>query len=96
MTRTNRRGNPILDGVETVVAAARVAVSSATRSAFHRGLAPTSALAPSGSYRQARPQPIAARSERAREAIVSGCATSPAAGADPVSLLSMEIREGAL
>ena len=41
MTRTDRRGSPILDGVETAVAAARGAVSSATRSAFHRGLAQT-------------------------------------------------------
>ena len=41
MTRTDRRGSPILDGVETAVAAARGAVSTATRSAFHRGLAQT-------------------------------------------------------
>ena len=41
MTRTDRRGSPILKGVETAVAAARVAVSSATRSAFRRGLAQT-------------------------------------------------------
>ena len=34
MTRTGRRGRPILDGAETAVAAARVAVSSAARSAF--------------------------------------------------------------
>ena len=34
MTRTDRRGNPILDGVETAVAAARVAVSSALEAAF--------------------------------------------------------------
>ena len=34
MTRTGRRGNPILDGAETSVAAARVAVSSAARPAF--------------------------------------------------------------
>ena len=33
MTNTGRRGTPILDGVDTSVAAARVAVSSATRSA---------------------------------------------------------------
>ena len=39
MTSTGRRGTPILDGAETAVAAARVAVSSATRSAFRRGLA---------------------------------------------------------
>ncbi len=39
MTRTDRRGSRILDGVETAVAAARVAMSSATRSAFRRGLA---------------------------------------------------------
>ena len=50
------------------MAAARVAVSTATRCAFHRCLAPTSALAPSGSYRQARPRPIAALSECAPEA----------------------------
>ena len=41
MTRTDRRGNPILDGVETAVAAARGAASTAARSAFHRGLAQT-------------------------------------------------------
>ena len=41
MTRTGGRGNPILDGAEAAVAAARVAVISATRSAFHRGLAQT-------------------------------------------------------
>ena len=39
MTRIDRRGSRILDGVETAVAAARVAMSSATRSAFRRGLA---------------------------------------------------------
>ena len=39
MTRTGRRGIPILDGAEAAVAVARVAVSSATRSAFRRGLA---------------------------------------------------------
>ena len=42
MTRTDGRGGPVLDGVETAVAAARVSVSSATRSAFDRGLAQTS------------------------------------------------------
>ena len=41
MTRTGGRGIRILDGAETAVAAARVAVISATRSAFHRGLAQT-------------------------------------------------------
>ena len=35
MTSTGRRGIPMLDGAETSVAAARVAVSSATRSAPH-------------------------------------------------------------
>ena len=35
----DRRGIPIRDGVETAVAAARVAVSSASRSAFRRKLA---------------------------------------------------------
>ena len=34
MTSTGRRGTPILDGAETVVAAARVAMGSATRAAF--------------------------------------------------------------
>ena len=51
MTRTGRRGFPILDGVKTAVAAACVDVRPATRSAFRRGLAQTppdfpSALAP--------------------------------------------------
>ena len=41
MTSTGRRGNPILDGAQTAVAAARVEVSSAARSAFLRGLAQT-------------------------------------------------------
>ena len=40
-TRTDKGGIPILDGVETAVAAARLAVRSATRSALHRGLAQT-------------------------------------------------------
>ena len=40
MTRNGRRGITILDGVETAVAAARVAVSSATRSAFRHGCVP--------------------------------------------------------
>ena len=35
MTNTGSRGIPILDGVATSVAAARAAVSSATRSASH-------------------------------------------------------------
>ena len=47
MTRTGGRGNPILDGAEAAVAAARVAVISATRSAFHRGLAQTAPDFPS-------------------------------------------------
>ena len=76
MTRTGGRGIRILDGAETAVAAARVAVISATRSAFHRGLAQTvprfslcsSPLVPSGSYRQARSSPISALTERAPEA----------------------------
>ena len=66
MTRTGGRGIRILDGAETAVAAARVAVISATRSAFRRGPAQTaprfslcsSLLVPSGSYRQARSSPI--------------------------------------
>ena len=37
MTSNDRRGSPVLDGVETAVAPARVAVSSPTRSAFQRG-----------------------------------------------------------
>ena len=41
MTSTGRRGIPVLDGVATEVAAAHVAVSSATRSALRRGLAQT-------------------------------------------------------
>ncbi len=52
-----------IDGVETAVAAAHAAVSSATQCAFQRGLARVltpPALTPSDSYRQARPQPIAA------------------------------------
>ena len=69
------------DRVDTAVAAARVAVRPATRSAFRRGLAQTfpppppprfslrsSPLVPSGSCRQARFSPIAAPSERAPEA----------------------------
>ena len=68
MTGAGRRGIPILDGAETAVAAASVAVSSASRSAFRRGLAQpftphfslcSSTLAPSGSFRQARRQSIA-------------------------------------
>ena len=69
MTGAGRRGIPILDGAETAVAAARVAVRSASRSAFRRGLAQTftpphfslcsSTLAPSGSFRQVRSPPIA-------------------------------------
>ena len=35
MTRTGRRGIPMLDGAETAVAAARVAVTSVTRSSSH-------------------------------------------------------------
>ena len=35
-TGADRRGIPIRDGVETAVAAARVAVSSVSRSAFRR------------------------------------------------------------
>ena len=68
-----------IDGVETAVAAARVAISSVVRSAFRRGLAQTftppprfslrsSPLVPSGSCRQARFSPVAAPSERAPEA----------------------------
>ena len=34
MTRTGRRGIPVLDCVETAVAAARVAATSAARAAF--------------------------------------------------------------
>ena len=71
-----------MDGVETEAAAAHVVVSSASRSAFRRGLAHTftpppgfslcsSPLAPSCSYRQARPHPFAARSERAPKSSVS-------------------------
>ena len=64
------------DGMGPAVAAARVAVSSAPRSAFRRGLAQTplrfslcsNTRAKSGSYRQARPSPIAAPSQRAPEA----------------------------
>ena len=41
MIRTGRRGFPIRDGVKTAVAAARVAVGSEPRSAFHRKLAQT-------------------------------------------------------
>ena len=41
MTRTGGRGIRILGGAETAVAAARPAVISAIRSAFHRGLAQT-------------------------------------------------------
>ena len=73
-TGARRRGVPILDGVETAVAAARVAVSSASRSAFHCGLAQTftpprfplcsSPHSPSGSLRQDRSPPIAALSCR--------------------------------
>ena len=46
MTRTDGWGGLVLDGVETAVAAARVSVSSATRSAFDRGLAQTSLSPP--------------------------------------------------
>ena len=60
MTRTDRRGIPILDGVETAVAAARVAVSSATRSAFHRSASPKS---PSHPFRSARLMPWRAGSD---------------------------------
>ena len=65
------------DRVDTAVAAARVAVRPATRSAFRRGLAQTftprfslcsSPRAPSGSYRQTRPQPVADLSACAPEA----------------------------
>ena len=80
MTRIGRRGNPILGGAETAVAAARAAVSSAARSASRRGLAQTftppprfslcsSPLAPSGSYRQAQSSPIAAPSASAPEVL---------------------------
>ena len=41
MTRTDRRGSPVLDGVKIAVAPARGAVSSPTRSAHHGGLAQT-------------------------------------------------------
>ncbi len=41
MTPTGGRGIRILGGAETAVAAARVAVTSAARAAFHRGLAYT-------------------------------------------------------
>ena len=63
MTDADRRGSPILGGVETAVAAARGAASSATRSAFHRGLAQTftpppprrmSSLSPPLSWRRDR------------------------------------------
>ena len=76
MTGTGGRGIRILDGAETAVAAARVAVSSAAGSGFRRGLAQTaprfslcsSPLVPSGSYRQARSSPISALTESAPEA----------------------------
>ena len=67
MTSTGRRGIPVLDGAATEVAAAHVAVSSATRSALHRGLAQTftpppdfpSALAPSSPpAHTGRPDPL--------------------------------------
>ena len=41
MTSAGRRGIPILDGAQTAVAAARVDVRPAPRSAFRRGLAQT-------------------------------------------------------
>ena len=44
MIRTDRRGIPVLDGAQTAVAAARVDVRPATRSAFRRGLAQTPRL----------------------------------------------------
>ena len=56
MTRTDGRGGPVLDGVETAVAAARVSVSSATRSAFDRGLAQTSPPPPPDFRRSASPK----------------------------------------
>ena len=58
MTRTDTRGGPILDGVETAVAAARVAASSATRSAFHRGLAQTPPPPPGLFLASPAPHPI--------------------------------------
>ena len=39
MTRSGRRTIPVPEGAETAVAAARGAANSATRSAFHCGLA---------------------------------------------------------
>ena len=44
MTRTGKRRIPVIGAAETAVAAARVAVSSTTRSAFRRGLAQTPRL----------------------------------------------------
>ena len=38
MSSAGRRGNPILDGAETTVVAARVAVRPATRSGFRCGV----------------------------------------------------------
>ena len=47
----NSRRIPILDGVETAVAAARIAVSSASRSAFRRKLAQRSPPPPPPDFR---------------------------------------------
>ncbi len=89
MTRTSTRGIPILDGVETAVAAARVAVRSAARFAFHRGLAQTppggfslcsSALVAPGSYRQARFSHIAALCPNLRRGGIHLCLDRPTDG----------------